>query len=155
MLKAIQHFFDNRLAGENQQRSDEQGISKLDLASAALMIEVMNSDHKLDAREDEELTAILVELFSISEEDCAVIRELAMQEARDATSLYQFTKLINDHYSYDEKVSVVENMWRIAFADGELDKYEDHVIRKVAELLYVRHSDFIKSKLAVKARVSV
>ena len=64
--------------------------------------------------------------------------------------LYEFTKLINDSYDYEQKVELIENMWRIAFSDKRLDKYEDHLIRKVSELIYVSHSDFIKTKLKVR-----
>jgi uncharacterized tellurite resistance protein B-like protein len=58
--------------------------------------------------------------------------------------------LINDSYDYEQKIELIENMWRIAFSDKRLDKYEDHLIRKVSELIYVSHSDFIKTKLKIR-----
>jgi uncharacterized tellurite resistance protein B-like protein len=60
---------------------------------------------------------------------------------------------ISAAYSHEERVQLVENLWEVAFADQHLDRYEDHLIRKIADLLHVRHSDFIRTKLAVKARL--
>ena len=76
--------------------------------------------------------------------------ELAENQAKEATSLYEFTSLINSDYDYSQKVGLIENMWRIAFSDNNLDKYEDHLIRKISDLIYVSHSDFIRAKLKVR-----
>jgi len=70
-------------------------------------------------------------------------------------SLYEFTSLINSEYDYAQKVTLIENMWRVAFADHVLDKYEENMIRKTADLIYVSHSDFIKSKLTVRDQTAV
>ena len=66
----------------------------------------------------------------------------------ESTSLYEFTRVINDHCCAEEKVDLVGAMWAVAYADGDLDKYEEALIRQVAELTYVPHADYIKSKLA-------
>jgi uncharacterized tellurite resistance protein B-like protein len=66
----------------------------------------------------------------------------------EATSLYEFTRIINDHYSAQQKVQLIGAMWAVAFADGNLDKYEEALIRQVAELTYVPHQDYIRCKLA-------
>ena len=86
----------------------------------------------------------------IPEEDITSLQQLAEDEARQATSLYEFTRLINDHYDYAQKCALIENMWRVAFSDERLDKYEEHLIRRIAELIYVSHSDFIRTKLKVR-----
>lgn len=125
-------------------------MSKVDLTCAAILIEVMNSDHELDEREHQEFMAVLQRSYTIKDADLLELTELAKAEAREATSLYQFTRLINDNYDYAQKVSLIENMWRIAFSDERLDKYEDHLIRKITDLIYVSHSDFIKSKLKMR-----
>ena len=125
-------------------------MSRVDLTCAALLVEVMNSDHELDEREHQEFMAVLQQSYNIAESDLEELTQLAKDEAFEATSLYEFTKLINDSYDYEQKVGLIENMWRIAFSDKRLDKYEDHLIRKVSELIYVSHSDFIKTKLKVR-----
>jgi len=148
MLNSIKNFFESKLAHEADESSSS--VKQIDLACAALLIEVMNSDHELDERESAEFVRVLQASLDISQEEIEQLVELAKQEARQATSLYEFTRLINDEYNYDEKVRLIENMWRIAFSDEQLDKYEEHLIRKIADLIYVSHSDFIKSKLVAK-----
>ena len=73
---------------------------------------------------------------------------LANQRADEATSLYEFTRVINDHYTPAQKLALIDLMWKVAYADSNLDKYEEHLIRRVAELTYVPHQDYIRSKLA-------
>ena len=148
MFNSIKAFFEEKLA--NGSEPENQLVSRADLACAALLIEVINSDNELDERETEEFLVLLQSSLQISEEDLNDIMRLAEREARQATSLYEFTRLINDEYEYAEKVKLVENMWRVAFSDQQLDKYEEALIRKVADLLYVSHQDFIKTKLAAR-----
>jgi uncharacterized tellurite resistance protein B-like protein len=75
---------------------------------------------------------------------------MAEAEHADSTDYFQFTRLINEHYSADQKVDLVEKLWLIAFSDRELHHYEEHVIRRLAELLYVPHSAFIAAKHKVQ-----
>ena len=149
MLNRIKVFFDKKLA-HNEQESPRTMIRKVDLVCAALLIEVIKSDHELDKRESKEFLLVLSESLDISEKDLHEIVELAEAEADQATSLYEFTRLINDEYDYADKLGLIEKMWRIAFSDEQLDKYEDHLIRKISDLIYVSHSDFIKCKLKIK-----
>ena len=148
MFNSIKAFFEEKLA--NGSEPENQLVSRADLACAALLIEVINSDNELDERETEEFLVLLQSSLQIPEVDLNEIMRLAEREARQATSLYEFTRLINDEYEYAEKVKLVENMWRGAFSDQQLDKYEEALIRKVADLLYVSHQDFIKTKLAAR-----
>ena len=148
MFNSIKAFFEEKLA--NGSEPENQLVSRADLACAALLIEVINSDNELDERETEEFLVLLQSSLQIPEVDLNEIMRLAEREARQATSLYEFTRLINDEYEYAEKVKLVENMWRVAFSDQQLDKYEEALIRKVADLLYVSHQDFIKTKLAAR-----
>ncbi|GAB5498312.1 MAG: TerB family tellurite resistance protein [Pseudohongiellaceae bacterium] len=148
MINSIKSFFESRLATPEEDPATIQ--EKTNLACAALLIEVVNSDHQLDERETEELLKVLQDSLNVSDDDLHELAELAERQASQATSLYEFTRLINDSFDYDEKCDLVENMWRIAFSDEQLDKYEEHLIRRVAELIYVSHSDFIRTKLKVR-----
>ena len=150
MIESIKSFFELKLTSNGETEEPGSVISRIDLACAALLVEVMNSDHELDEREQQEFMAVLQKSYNIAESDLEELSQLAKDEAFEATSLYEFTKLINDSYDYEQKVALIENMWRIAFSDKRLDKYEDHLIRKVSELIYVSHSDFIKTKLKVR-----
>ena len=148
MLSSIKRFFESKISHSEDENSSS--IKKIDLACAALLIEVINSDNELDERESKEFIETLRESLSLSEEELNELVKLAESEANQATSLYEFTRLINDEYEYEEKVGLIENMWRIAFSDEQLDKYEEHLIRKISDLIYVSHSDFIKTKLNVR-----
>ncbi|PCH59274.1 MAG: hypothetical protein COC19_07280 [SAR86 cluster bacterium] len=150
MFTSIKNFFESKLGTADQDQSESQLLDKSALASAALMIEVMNCDRELDQRETEEFILVLQETLKIEKQDLDEIIALAKSEAKESTSLFEFTRLINDNYEYSQKVLLIENMWRIAFSDETLDKYEDDLIRKVAELIYVKHSDFIRTKLKVR-----
>ena len=150
MIESIKSFFEKNLTKKEEEEAPSSAKSRVDLTCAALLVEVMNSDHELDEREHQEFMAVLQKSYNIAESDLEELIQLAKNEAFEATSLYEFTKLINDSYDYEQKVELIENMWRIAFSDKRLDKYEDHLIRKVSELIYVSHSDFIKTKLKVR-----
>lgn len=150
MIESIKSFFEDKLTKKEEEEAPSSAMSRVDLTCAALLVEVMNSDHELDEREHQEFMAVLQQSYNIAESDLEELIQLAKDEAFEATSLYEFTKLINDSYDYEQKVELIENMWRIAFSDKRLDKYEDHLIRKVSELIYVSHSDFIKTKLKVR-----
>lgn len=127
----------------------KQTIS-LELAAAALLVEVMAADDEWQASEADRVCDVLVQSLAI---DMAQAREL-LDAARDhqqaAHDLYEITRLINDNYSAEQKYQLIVNMWKVAYADGNLDRYEDHTIRKIAELLYVPHVQFIQAKLAVQ-----
>ena len=149
MLNSIKQFFENKLVN-NEEEPTSSSIAKTDLACAALLIEVINSDHKLEEQETQAFFSVLQNNLNIPGEDIDELVELAENQAKEATSLYEFTSLINSDYDYSQKVGLIENMWRIAFSDNNLDKYEDNLIRKISDLIYVSHSDFIRAKLKVR-----
>lgn len=149
MLNSIKSYFENKLSNATEAENNT-GVSKTDLASAALMIEVINSDHQLDERETDEFLHVLETSLNIPEDDLREMVRLAEEQASKATSLFEFTRLINDEYDYQQKLQLVKNMWRVAFSDDELDKYEESLIRKVSDLIYVSHSDFIRMKLEAR-----
>jgi len=149
MIVAIKRFFDNQLANPDQESAGHK-TSRLRLASAALLSELLKTDRHIDARETEVLRQVLEKTFQLDTQQLDDIIALAEQEATQAVSLYEFTSLVNEAYDYADKVLLIENLWRLALADEHLDKYEEQMIRKTADLLYVSHSDFIRTKLRVR-----
>lgn len=149
MLKSISRFFENRLAVKDSLDSKD-AVCRVQLASAALLLELMKTDKKISSAEEAAYQEILSNTFSLDKGALKEISELAEEEIREATSLYEFTSLVNEGYCYADKVTLIENMWRIAFADTVLDKYEEQMIRKTADLIHVSHSDFIRAKLSVR-----
>ncbi|MGA0934577.1 MAG: TerB family tellurite resistance protein [Pseudohongiellaceae bacterium] len=150
MLNAISKFFDTHFGQEDDSEASYE--SRLQLASAALMIELIRADRQFDQAETDAMLAILKERFDLDQSALDELMILAEEEAREATSLYQFTSLMNEHFDHHEKVLMILNMWEVAYADGRIDRYEEHLIRKVADLLYLSHKDFITSKQQARAR---
>jgi len=148
LLKAIQDFFNLHLRGD-----DKDQEQRLQLASAALMIEVMRVDEREFQSEHETLIAALQSKFSLNEQQTHELVELARQENTDATDYHQFTSLITKHFSPKQREQLLEHLWEIAYADGQLDKYEEHLLRKISELLYLKHDAFIASKHRVQNRM--
>jgi uncharacterized tellurite resistance protein B-like protein len=148
MLVMIKEFFTKEL--DTDKTASKQ--TKLQQACAGLLLEVMRADFDQTEQEKEKIQALLQSTFDLSDPELNALMEYAEQGGKDTTSMYPFTSLINEHYDYDKRVNLIQLMWKVAYADGNLDKYEDSIIRKVAELMYIRHSDFIKAKLAEEQR---
>jgi uncharacterized tellurite resistance protein B-like protein len=151
MLSKIRTFFTTELG-----RGDGEALSldQYQLATAALLIEVACADRNFERQELEALKAVLARQFQLDAARLQALTELAESEKDQATSLYQFTQLINQQCRADEKYQLMKSMWEIAYADNKLDKYEEHLIRKVADLIYVPHSDFIRAKLEARKRAA-
>ena len=118
----------------------------LELACAALMFEVARADFAVEAVEQETVTRQLTEQFSLSADEVSTITEVAVEQADAATCLFEFTRTLNELASAEQKRKLLAMMWRVAMADQALSQYEEHVIRKVADLLYLPHSHFIAAK---------
>ena len=145
MLAKIKQFFAVELDLEQQQNPQEA----IQLAAAALMIELSRADYKQDPEEQAAIESALKRSFNLDDARLKELIDLAEEENREATSLYQFTTLIKDNYSAEQRYELVKLLWQVAIADGEISKYEDHMIRRVAELIYLPHSQFIKAKIDV------
>ncbi|MBN7796677.1 TerB family tellurite resistance protein [Parahaliea mediterranea] len=143
MIRALKALFETP-----EQDSPEQLEHRLRLAAAALLVETGRADFGVDPRERQTMAALLCEALNLPEAEVNALIVEAEARAGEATSLYEFTRLINDHYSPRRKVQLIAHMWQVAYADGNLDKYEEALIRQVAELIYVPHRDYIQAKLA-------
>ncbi|AOU96823.1 hypothetical protein BI364_01310 [Acidihalobacter yilgarnensis] len=148
MLGAIKAFLKERL---HHAAGPADRAQALQVATAAILLEVSRADFEIDEQELEVVAAALVRTFSLDE---AAVRELiaeALEQDEEALSLYPFLQLVNDHCSPEEKFAIIADLWRVAYADGRLDKYEEYQIRRISDLLYVQHSEFIRAKLTVRA----
>ena len=141
MIEKIKNLFSKKvLEAEADSTSADQ------LATAALLIEVMVIDGTLDPDEIQSISATLSRMLDLSAQQVDELIELSQAEVREATSLYQFTSEINKHFDHNKKLSLMTAMWQVAFADGHLDKHEENIIRRVADLLHIRHSEYIRCK---------
>ena len=145
MLTKIQKFFDQYLSKDTESKIPLE--RRLQMATAALMVEMLHVDEQVTADEEIKLHNILKQRFKLSDDEINILIDLANAEKREATDYYTFTSLINKHYTQQQKIKLVEDLWRLAYADSELDKYEEHLLRRLSELLHVPHQDFIRTKL--------
>ncbi len=145
MLEPIKQFFERYIAPQGEE-GGQLSEHSLELATAALLIEMMRMDDDIAEVERQAVRGILDSWFSLSKEETDQLMALAEEEVSGLADYYQFTSLINKNFSPGQKVKLVEYLWRVAYADGHLDKHEEHLVRKLAELLHVRHSAFIAAK---------
>ena len=151
MLKKIKGYiseFGNQSSDSENQEEEEKDI--INNACAALLIETALADKVFNTEEIDSMKKTLREVYGIDEKDLDELISESEKKVSESTSLYEYTRLINDLCDYQDKLKLIQNLWTIAFADKHLDKYEEYLIRKISDLLYVSHSDFIQQKLNVK-----
>jgi uncharacterized tellurite resistance protein B-like protein len=136
MIGALKALFDMP-----ERESEESKQHRLNVAAAAMLIETAQDEQAA-------MKTLLSGSLGLPATEVQELMETASNRVDEATSLYEFTRIINDHYSAQQKVQLIGAMWAVAFADGNLDKYEEALIRQVAELTYVPHQDYIRCKLA-------
>ena len=110
------------------------------------MIEISLADSSVDNEELAVIKTALVNHFNIAAGQVDELIDLARREVDLAVSLHEFTRMLNEHLDATEKIRIIESLWKVAFADAVLDKYEEYYIRKIADLLYISHKDYIRTK---------
>jgi len=148
MLNQIKQFLEQHLALLGPELS---AAEQLRLASVALYLEMIEMDDKGEAKERELILSLVQKSFSLNQEQAAALIATAEQKSKQATDYFQFTSLINKQYTLEQKIQLIESLWRIALVDCKLDPQEEYLIRKLADLLYVPHLDFIMAKNRISA----
>ncbi len=143
MLNQIKLFFEQHLALPASEKSMEE---QLRLASVALFMEMIVMDEKGEKKERALILSMIQKSFSLTAEQAEALIVSAEQQRKQATDYFQFTSLINKKCSFDQKIQLIESLWRIAFVDGKLDAQEEYLVRKIANLLNIPHIDFIMAK---------
>lgn len=152
MLDGIKDFFNELIAPADAREADPGHA--LRVATAALLVETMRMDNRYADEEHATVARALEAQFGLRHDEVAELVALADAQARQATDYYQFTSLINRGFDADQKEQIIENMWRVALADGHLDAHEQHLLSKIADLLYVPHSQYIAAKLRARAALA-
>ena len=147
MLNKINAFLNNLL---NADESETQCHISTEIACAVLLCEVMRADSVFTEKEQDELSEILTKQFDLTTQEVDSILEQAFELSENASDFYQFTSKLNQHYSLDERIKIVTLLWKVAYADGELANIEEHIIRKIADLLHLRHSEYIATKISAQ-----
>jgi len=151
MLNVMKKFFQQDAAPEDKvEIKEEDRAERIQVATCALLLEVANSDDEFSDIERDNIIQILEKDFELSDEYAKELMELSDKEREESIDLWHFTNLINEHYSIEEKIRIIEMVWKVIYADGKLDKYEDHLAHKLSNLLKLTHEQLIDAKLKVR-----
>lgn len=161
MLESLRTFFTEKMAvGEaGQKPSHEQsgkpphkpsGEKAIQIATCAVLLEAATADDDLSKEELGHIHAALGQLYSIDASDVKHLMEITRREREEAIDLWQFTNLINQNYDTEEKMLLMEHIWRVILSDGTLDKFEDYIARKLKPLLRLSHKQWIEAKLRAR-----
>ena len=140
MINFFKKFF-------KKNNNDNDKMSDISLACAIILIEVSYSDFEIKDIEIEKMIRFFEKDLNLSKKKALWLNEEAQKLHKDTNCLRKYIRLINESYTKKEKIKLINIAWKIARADNEVDKYEEHRIRKISELLYLNHSDFIKEKI--------
>lgn len=148
MLQQIRKLFEQIGSGADVEVRDEKDVRMI---SAALLAEVATVDQKLDDRERQTLVQVLQQHYRLDAEATDELVENALAHRDEATSLYEFTQTVNDQFSEKDKYLLVLQMWQVAFSDDVIEAFEEHLIRRVAELIYLPHGLFTRARAEARA----
>ena len=133
-----------------EETTEDSSSNLLDNACAALLVEIAFADKDFDETEKTSLKQSLIETYAVDESDIEEIIKDAEETVSESTSLYGYTRVVNDEFEYEDKLSLLKNLWKVAYADGNLDKYEEHLIRKISDLIHISHTDYINIKIEIR-----
>lgn len=144
MIARLKRLFQDAVDEAAANEDSEQAVRR---AAAALMVEMTRADNEVTDAERAHVTRALETEFGLEPDDARELLDAADDDADAATSLYEFTRVLNQQFSHDQKVRLVDQLWHVAYADGNLEKHEAHLVRRVADLLHLRHREYIGGKL--------
>jgi uncharacterized tellurite resistance protein B-like protein len=151
MLDSLKRFVEERISGRADPATPEAHEQALRLAASALLFEVVRADGSVTAEELVVMRAAVQSVFGLSREESEELARLGEAASRNSVSIYEFTHLVDQGFSAEQKKRVVELLWLVAFADGRKDPEEEYVVRKIAGLLHVPHPDFIDAKIRARS----
>ena len=137
MIKRLFEQVRDTLAASPEVTSGEDRDEAIRLATAVLMADVANADDNFDEDEFDRVLTLCQSHFHLAPNDAAELVNRATEEADDLVSLHSFTDVLHETLSEDEKARVIQLLWAVAYADGNLDKYEDSLVLKISDLLHV------------------
>lgn len=143
MIKAILDWF----SADEINAKPEHSIEK---ATAVLLVEIMRADHHIDDSEIQAFHDIVTQQLNLSANEAETLLAEAQSTAEQANDLFQFTELLHRQLSQSEKFTLLCQLWRVAYASNGMDRYEEHMIRRIADLLYLPHSEFIRAKISAR-----
>ncbi len=152
MVTIIKQFF-SRFIETPPGSPDKISGHSLQIATAALLVEMMRADTDISRGEEIIIKNTIKSKFKLTDEETSALLQLAEDKIWESTGYFEFTSLINKVLNPEQKIKIIEQLWEVAFADSILDKHEEYMVRRIADLIYVSHKDFIGAKLRVKKRL--
>jgi uncharacterized tellurite resistance protein B-like protein len=148
MLDIVKRFFSkvSTEASKDENRKTEHDVR---IATCALFLEMARIDETFTPAEMDTILSIMKEKYGLSQENADILLAEADKELAESLDLWQFAKLINENYSTDEKIEIIETLWRMVYVDGKMDKYEHYLMNKLKNLLRLSHGQLIDAKLKV------
>jgi len=148
MIELIKNFFSKnvKVSPANQEKKSCHDIR---VATCAIFLEMANIDGEFSDAERENILSILKKEYALSDEHADSLLDASKDELKQSIDLWQFTNLVNQNYSTEEKLSIIEMVWKIVYTDGKLDKHEDYLIHKLAQLLRLTHKQLIDAKVKI------
>ena len=146
MFDILKQFLDKFSEGMGAAPKTDHDIL---VAVCALLVETARIDATLTPAELKTILAILQEKYGLSREHADALMAEADKELEQSVDLWQFAKLINENYSIDKKIEIIETLWRMVYVDGKMDKYEHYLMNKLKNLLRLSHDQLINAKLKV------
>ena len=148
MLDIVKRFF-SKTATELSKNVAAPTEHDVRIAACALFVEMARIDEKFTESEMETILSIVQERYGLSREHADALVAEADKELNQSVDLWQFARLINENYSIDEKIEIIETLWRMVFVDGKMDRYEHYLMNKLKNLLRLSHDQLIAAKLKV------
>lgn len=150
MLRVLSNLFDSLSPARTPPGTADREHT-LQLATAVLMVEVMRADGEVSEEEERSVMQALRSRFLLTEEELADLLALARDRSENTHDLFSFTSRRNEALDAAERVHVFELLWTVAWADGRADAHEEHLLRRVADLLHLRHAEAIGARLRAEA----
>lgn len=154
LKKILSDESNKSLNPDNGNKTDDYR-KQLQIATAAIFVEMANADGDFSAEEREHIVKSLKNRFDIEEEYVNELIDLSQAELKESVSLYQFSNIINDNFTSEDKIELLKNLWRVIYTDKTLDKYEDHLIKVIGGMLQVEHREIINAKMLIRKELNI
>ena len=152
MIDLVKKFF-NKSSKENAETTETDVTHDIRIATCAILLEMANIDGEFSESEKDHILTRMRDDFQLSEDTASELMNAAQKELDESIDLWRFTNLINQNYSLEEKISIIEMIWNLAYHDGRLDQHEDYLMHKLQNLLRLNHKQLIDAKLKVIKKV--
>lgn len=149
MLTSLKLFYREKI--ELKEATPSSSLQRaMQIATCAVLLEAAMADNELSREELDHIYSALLDLYNMDKSDIDRLLELAREESKEAIDLWQFTNLINQNYNPEQKILLMEHIWRVILSDGTLDKFEDYLARKLKPLLRLDHKQWVEAKMRAR-----